>query len=100
MSSIEVYSGLGNKRGKDVIDALLGNEVLLVRGQREINKYAYQTSSIKLSTIWNPNIKLRDIVEVSDITNNIPYLARVTGIEIKQTISDIEVLLSLEKVSE
>ncbi len=99
MRTIAVERGLGDKRGPDVNSTLLADTVLVERGRHELNKNAYPIVSVQLETRLSAAIDLRDLVEVSDPSSNLPYNARVTGIEITIKGGDASQRLSLERLA-
>ena len=99
MKTIAVYRGLGDRRGPDVNETLLADTVLVERGRHELDKQAHRTVSVQLETRLSNDVNLRDIAKVADPSNNLPYNARITGIEIAIKDGDASMRLSMERLA-
>lgn len=81
MATIEVIHGAGDRRGNDIIEPLLSDSVLIVRGRAEIYEHAYQVNSVTIEALFKPNIRLGNIIAVASGPEN--FVAKITGIAIE-----------------
>ena len=95
--TIEVYRGDGLRRGSCVVDALLSDGVLIDRGLAEMNSNAHQFNKVTLDIVFNPDIRLGQLVEVSDPSSSLMYKGKVVSIGLKVSAADIVMSLGLER---
>jgi hypothetical protein len=97
MSSIEVYRGAGDRPGAPIVDPLLSDEVLIVRGLAEMDRHAHVTQDIEMDTVFIPGVRLGQLGAVAD--PSAPGGARrgrVTGVALSFDGSALECRLTLE----
>jgi len=81
MSSIVVFRYAGDKKGQDIVEALLTSVAAkLERGRVELDKYAKPAQSVTMDIVYRAGIRLGQLVEVNDSTQGKSWRGKVVGI--------------------
>lgn len=96
-TAIEVYRGDGTRRGDDILEPLLADNVLVIRGTSEMNENAHNMTSMTMEVIFRNDLRLGQIVEALDISTNRLFRAKITGISINVELGNIQTMLNLER---
>lgn len=94
---IEVYRGAGTRVGSLIIEPMLSDSALLVRGTAEMNLHAHSTNHVVSSIVPKSNVKLGQLFECIDPLNAIPVRSKVVGISISISEADISMNVDLEQ---
>ena len=94
---IEVYRGDGLREGTPIVEPLLSDEALIVRGTAEMDANAHAFNQIEMAVVFRPGFRLGQIIEATDPSSASPYHAKVTGIQITVSEAAIDLHLTLEQ---
>lgn len=94
---IAVYRGDGLRSGTPIVEPLLSNDALMVRGKAEMNQNAHQTNHLTLSVVPLAGARLGQLVESVDVLSAVHVRSKVTGISIRITEADVSMSLNLEQ---
>ncbi len=84
MSSIVVFRGTGDKKGQDIVEALLSStSAKLERGRVELDEHAMPIQTVTMDIIYRPLVRLGQLVEVHDSTQGKSWLGKISGITLK-----------------
>jgi hypothetical protein len=97
MSVIEVYRGDGARQGSPIIEPLLSDDALRLRGLAEMDANAHANNRVELSVVFRPGLRLGQLIAATDPSAAIPYRAKITGIAITVSEALIETRLMLEQ---
>lgn len=96
-SSVQVYRYDGLKVGKEVVEPLLADNVLVARGSAELDANALSKTQVTASVIYRDDLKIGDLVSLTDPTTSTDYLAKITGIRFHLTNGNATQNLTLER---
>lgn len=101
MSSIVVFRGAGDRKGQDIIEALLSStSAKLERGRVEMDENAKPAQSVTLEIVYRTGVRLGQLVEVHDSAQGKSWRGKISAIthRITQTshITELTVLRPLE----
>lgn len=86
MSSIVVFRGVGDKKGQDIVEALLSStSAKLERGRVELDEHALPNQSVTMQIVYRPGVRLGQLVEVHDSTQGKSWRGKITAIVHKIT---------------
>lgn len=94
---LTVYRGDGLREGAPIIEPLLSDPVLIERGRAEMDAHAHASVRVDLEVVFRPGLRLGQLIEVADPTTASPYRARVIGIALTISTTQIESQLTLER---
>lgn len=94
---IEVYCGDGLREGAPIVEPLLSDDALLQRGIAEMDANAHAFNRIDMAVVFQPNLRLGQIIEATDPSTASPYRAKITGIQITVSETAIDTHLNLEQ---
>jgi len=81
MVDIVVFRDLGDRQGDDIVDPLVTEIFVgLSRGRAELDQRASNKSDIRYQTVYRSNVRLGDLIEISDALQGLTYRAKVVGI--------------------
>lgn len=81
MPSIIVTRYAGDKRGEDIVDALLTTvEAQLARGRAELDAHATTPQTVGLVTVFRAGVDTGQLAEVHDALQGAEYRAKITGV--------------------
>jgi hypothetical protein len=81
MATIATRRGNGDKIGDDIIETLLSDNMLIVRGTAELNAHASLFNNITINAIYRAGIKLGDLILLQNVFFE-DCIAKITGITI------------------
>lgn len=86
MSSIVVFRGVGDKKGQDIVEALLSStSAKLERGRVELDEHALPNQSVTMQIVYRAGVRLGQLVEVHDSTQGKSWRGKITAIAHKIT---------------
>ena len=94
---IEAYRGDGLREGSPIVEPLLSDAALLLRGVAEMDANAHAFNRVEMAVVFRPEFRLGQIVEATDPSSASAYRAKVTGIQIMVSEAAIETRLNLEQ---
>jgi hypothetical protein len=101
MSSIVVFRGTGDKKGQDIVDALLSStSAKLERGRVELDEHAMPIQSVSLDITYRPGVRLGQLVDVHDSTIGASWRGKITGIAHRITKTSHVTELSIARPTE
>lgn len=95
--TIEVYRGDGSRRGTDINESLLADVVLTQRGIAEMDAHAHQFNEVTLEIVFDPTVKLGQLIQCSDPSSAKLYRGKVTGISITAALPDVVMVVDIER---
>ena len=101
MSSIVVFRGLGDRKGQDIVEALLSStSAKLERGRVELDEHAVPVQSVNMDIVYRPYVRQGQLVEVHDSTQGRSYRAKIAAIAIRVTKTSHVMELTLSRPTE
>ena len=97
MSSVVVFRGAGDRKGQDIVEALLSDTSAKVeRGRVEMDEHADPAQSVSMDIVYRPGVRLGQLVEVHDSTQGKSWRGKISGIthKIKRTSHVTELTIS------
>lgn len=98
--AIEVYRGVGDRRGEDVHEPLLGGSLpaALERGRNELDARAslMQTTRLELAAA-RPDLRLGDLVQVADADQGPTWRGKIVGIAHSLAPGEAPTVLTVER---
>jgi hypothetical protein len=80
--TVEVYRGKGDTLGAPIIEPILSDqEALIERGRVEMNAHAHMKTTVTLSVVPTPGIRLGQLIEVFSASHGERFRGKVIGIE-------------------
>lgn len=81
MSSIVVVRGLGDRKGQDIVEALLSSvSAKLERGRVEMDKHNQPEQAITLEIVYRKGVRRGQLVEVVDAAQGQVWRGKITSI--------------------
>lgn len=101
MSSIVVFRGVGDKKGQDIVEALLSStSAKLERGRVELDEHAMPIQTVTMDVTYRPGVRLGQLVEVHDSTQGKSWRGKIAGITLKITQTSHILELSISRPTE
>lgn len=95
---LEVYRGVGDRAGTPIIDPLLSDSVLQVRGRAEMNAHAHQLNQVDVDVVPRVGVRLGQLLSMQDVTSSVPVVAKIVGMSIRISRGNgIDMRLSVEQ---
>ena len=98
MVAIEVYRGVGESRGADIIDPLIGGSTVcaLARGRAEMDARAHRRKSVSMEILFRPNLRMGQVIRATDLSGN-PWSGMIVGITHQLNAGKALTTLTLDK---
>lgn len=81
MSSIIVFRGSGDKKGQDIVEALLSSTSAKVeRGRVELDAHNLPIQNVTMDIVYRPNTRLGQVCEIHDSTQGKSWRGKIVGI--------------------
>jgi hypothetical protein len=101
MRSSVVYRGSGDKKGQDIVEALLSSTAAkLERGRVELDEHALPVQSVSMDITHRPGVRLGQLVEVNDSTQGKTWRGKITAVAIKIAQSSHTIELTIDRPTE
>lgn len=100
MASIEVYRGAGDQPGAPIIEPLLSDAALAIRGRAEMDQHGQQSQRADLEILFRAGLQPGLLLELDDMARETPMRAKVTGVSVRLDAGRIDCTLTTEEPQE
>lgn len=88
MSSVVVVRGIGDRKGQDIVDALLADtSAKIERGRVELDEHDKPSQDVTLEIVYRPGLRLGQLVEVHDSVQGVSWRGKIVEIAHRITIA-------------
>lgn len=98
MSSIVVFRGVGDRKGQDIIDAILSSTTAkLERGRVEMDEHDKPAQTVSMEVVYRPGLRRGQLVEVNDSTQGGSWRGKIVEVTHRIGLASHSTLLRISR---